>query len=112
MSTNAIGKPGDELMIIDKSLIASIRWNKELGIKLKLLRGQESMQSLAKRAGCAYQLIQHLERGEYPEASGRNSPPTVSTEKLEAVCDALSISVEDFLGCPLVKVPQEVRYIA
>lgn len=112
MSTNAIGKPGDELMIIDKSLIASIRWNKELGIKLKLLRGEESMQSLAKRAGCAYQLIQHLERGEYPEASGRNSPPTVSTEKLEAVCDALSISVEDFLGCPLVKVPQEVRYIA
>lgn len=112
MSTNAIGKPGDELMIIDKSLIASIRWNKELGIKLKLMRGEESMQSLAKRAGCAYQLIQHLERGEYPEASGRNSPPTVSTEKLEAICEALSISVENFLGCPLVKIPQEVRYIA
>ncbi|GEM_PF-6889065 len=55
------------LMIIDKSLIASIRWNKELGLKLKYLRGNESMQSFAKRASCAYQLIQHLERGEYPQ---------------------------------------------
>ncbi|AUB35603.1 DNA topoisomerase I [Nostoc flagelliforme CCNUN1] len=74
MSTNAIGELGDELMIIDKSLIASIRWNKELGRKLKILRGTESMQSLAKRAGCAYQLIQHLERGEYPESSPRTYP--------------------------------------
>jgi transcriptional regulator with XRE-family HTH domain len=109
MSTNAIGEIGDELMIINKSLIASIRWNKELGIKLKFLRGNESMQSLAKRANCAYQLIQHLERGEYPETSGRNSPPTISLEKLEAICHALSITIEDFLGCPLVKMPQKIR---
>ncbi|MBO3463116.1 MAG: helix-turn-helix domain-containing protein [Aetokthonos hydrillicola CCALA 1050] len=112
MSTNAIGEPGDELMIIDKNLIASIRWNKELGTKLKALRGDESMQSLAKRAGCAYQLIQHLERGEYPEASGRNSPPSISLEKLEDICQALSISVENFLECPLVKIPQKLRNIA
>ncbi|MBD2535669.1 hypothetical protein H6G97_42420 [Nostoc flagelliforme FACHB-838] len=45
MSTNSIGELGNELMIIDKSLIASIRWNKELGRKLKILRGTESMQS-------------------------------------------------------------------
>ena len=109
MSTNAIGEPGDELMIIDKNMIASICWNKELGTKLKTLRGQESMQSLAKRAGCVYQLIQHLERGEYPPESGRNSPPTISLKKLEAICQALSIEVEDFLGCPLVKVPQKIQ---
>jgi len=99
-------------MIIDKKLIASIRWNKELGAKLKFLRGDESMQSLAKRALCAYQLIQHLERGEYPPLSGRNSPPSISLEKLEAICQALSISVEDFLGCPMVKIPQKIRNIA
>ncbi|MEJ1930857.1 helix-turn-helix transcriptional regulator [Nostoc sp. NIES-2111] len=112
MCTNPIGELGNELMIIDKSLIASIRWNKELGKKLKILRGTESMQSLAKRAGCAYQLIQHLERGEYPESSPRNSAPTVSTEKLEGICQALSITIEDFLGCPLVKLPQKFRDIA
>ncbi|MBW4674732.1 MAG: helix-turn-helix domain-containing protein [Desmonostoc geniculatum HA4340-LM1] len=112
MSTNAIGELGNELMIIDKSLIASIRWNKQLGAKLKALRGGESMQSLAKRADCAYQLIQHLERGEYPETSQRNSPPTVSTEKLESICQALSISIEDFLECPLVKLPQKITDIA
>ncbi len=112
MSTNTIGDLGNELMIIDKSLIASIRWNKELGAKLKTLRGKESMQSLAKRAGCAYQLIQHLERGEYPESSPRNSAPTVSVEKLEAICQELSISIEDFLECPLVKLPQKIKAAA
>ncbi|BAY35655.1 hypothetical protein NIES2107_75670 (plasmid) [Nostoc carneum NIES-2107] len=112
MSTNPIGELGNELMIIDKSLIASIRWNKELGKKLKILRDKESMQSLAKRAGCAYQLIQHLERGEYPQSSPRDSAPTVSTEKLEAICQALSVSLEDFLGCPLVKLPQKIKDIA
>jgi transcriptional regulator with XRE-family HTH domain len=112
MSTNTIGDLGNELMIIDKSLIASIRWNKELGAKLKSLRGKESMQSLAKRAGCAYQLIQHLERGEYPESSPRNSAPTVSVEKLEAICQELSISIEDFLECPLVKLPQKIKTAA
>jgi transcriptional regulator with XRE-family HTH domain len=112
MSTNTIGDLGNELMIIDKSLIASIRWNKELGAKLKTLRGKESMQSLAKRAGCAYQLIQHLERGEYPESSPRNSAPTVSVEKLEAICQELSISIEDFLECPLVKLPQKIQSVA
>ncbi|BAY22858.1 hypothetical protein NIES2100_26220 [Calothrix sp. NIES-2100] len=112
MSTNPIGELGNELMIIDKSLIASIRWNKELGKKLKILRDKESMQSLAKRAGCAYQLIQHLERGQYPQSSPRDSAPTVSTEKLEAICQALSVSIEDFLGCPLVKLPQKIKDIA
>ncbi|WP_414584323.1 helix-turn-helix domain-containing protein [Scytonema sp. PCC 10023] len=46
------------------------------------------------------------------KTSGRNSPPTISLEKLEAICQALSITVEDFLGCPLVKMPQKIRETA
>ncbi|WP_404824194.1 helix-turn-helix domain-containing protein [Nostoc flagelliforme] len=42
----------------------------------------------------------------------RNSAPTVSTEKLEGICQALSIKIEDFLGCPLVKLPQKIQNIA
>lgn len=63
MIVNGNGESSKELIMIDKELIASIRWNKQLGAKLKAMRGKESMQSLAARAGCAYQLIQHLERG-------------------------------------------------
>ncbi|MBW4512489.1 MAG: helix-turn-helix domain-containing protein [Scytonematopsis contorta HA4267-MV1] len=115
MLNNEIGKPGDELMIINRKLIASVRWDKELGEKLRSMRGKESMQSLAKRAGCAYQLIQHLERGGYPEPKDDgNLPPqaSVSMEKLEGICNALSIRVETFLKCPLVVVPLENKNIA
>ena len=88
MPTNAIGEPGDELMIIDKKLIASIRWNKELGAKLKFLRGDESMQSLAKRALCAYQLIQHLERGDIE----RHPSPTFAIIDSQSVKSAAMVS--------------------
>ncbi len=112
MIVNSVGGSSEELMIIDKELIASIRWNKQLGVKLKAMRGKESMQSLAARSGCAYQLIQHLERGEYPDSSGRNTPPSVSMDKLEGICGALGTRVEDFLECPLVKIPPKFQNIA
>jgi transcriptional regulator with XRE-family HTH domain len=112
MPTNQIGEASNELIIIDKKIIASIRWNKQFGAKLKAMRGKESMQSLALRAGCTYQLIQHLERGEYPDSSERNSPPSVSMEKLEGICNAMNVSVEEFLECPLVKMPANNKDIA
>lgn len=95
------GESGDKFINIDKQLIGSIRWNKNLGTKLRLMRGKESMQSIAARVGCAYQLIQHLERGEYPNSSERNVVPTVPMDKLERICSALNTCVEDFLECPV-----------
>ena len=98
----------EELLIMSKTLIASVWWTKEMGERLKILRGQESMASLAKRAGCSYQSIQHLERGEYTVDERKGLKPTVSWEKLEAICKALDISVEDFLQVQLVKNPKKV----
>ncbi|RUS94955.1 hypothetical protein DSM106972_092060 [Dulcicalothrix desertica PCC 7102] len=111
MIVNGISESSEELIIINKQLISSIRWNKQLGAKLRAMRGKESMQSLAARAGCAYQLIQHLERGEYPSSIEKTTPPSVSMEKLEGICGALSTSVEDFLECPSVKIPPKFQNI-
>lgn len=105
----SISELSKELVIVDKELISSIRWNKKLGTKLKTMRGKESMQSLAARAGCVYQLIQHLERGEYPNSAHKNTPPSISMEKLEGICGALNISIEDFLECPSVKIPPKFQ---
>lgn len=112
MTVNGIGEPSEELIIINKQLIGSIRWNKQLGTKLRAMRGKETMQSLAARAGCAYQLIQHLERGEYPSSSERNIPLGISIEKLEGICGALNTSVEDFLECPSIKIPPKFKNIS
>jgi transcriptional regulator with XRE-family HTH domain len=102
----------EELLIMSKTLIASVWWTKEMGERLKILRGEESMASLAKRAGCSYQSIQHLERGEYTIEERKGLKPSVSWEKLEGICKALEISVEDFLQVQLVKNPKKVTLIA
>ncbi|WP_193200754.1 helix-turn-helix transcriptional regulator [Nostoc sp. MG11] len=101
----------EELLIMSKTLIASVWWTKEMGERLKLLRGEESMASLAKRAGCSYQSIQHLERGEYTVEERKGLKPSVSWEKLEGICKALEISVEDFLQVQLVKNPRKITLI-
>ncbi|MBD2458767.1 helix-turn-helix transcriptional regulator [Nostoc sp. FACHB-87] len=104
--------PEEELLIMSKTLIASVWWTKEMGERLKILRGEESMASLAKRAGCSYQSIQHLERGEYTIEERKGLKPSVSWEKLEGICKALDITVEDFLQVQLVKNPKNMPPIA
>ncbi|MBW4457579.1 MAG: helix-turn-helix domain-containing protein [Nostoc indistinguendum CM1-VF10] len=110
-SSNDVGKEknqGEKLLIMSTTVIASIWWTKEMGQRLKKLRGGEPMTSLAERAGCTYQLIQHLERGEYKMEKRKTVKPSVSWEKLESICKALDTSVEDFLQVELVKKPEKI----
>lgn len=98
----------EKLLIMSTTVIASIWWTKEMGQRLKKLRGGEAMTSLAERAGCTYQLIQHLERGEYKMEKRKTVKPSVSWEKLESICKALNTSVEDFLQVELVRKPEKI----
>jgi DNA-binding Xre family transcriptional regulator len=101
--------PGSEsLFIMPPNLIASIYWDVSKGQRLKSLRGRESMQSLAKRAGVAWQLIQRLEKSLPNSSSKSGKPPTVTWETLESLCRALSVRVEDFLQIQTIRDPKNL----
>lgn len=98
-------KDNEDLLIVPPNLIASIYWNTSKGKRLEILRGKESMQSLANRAGIAWQLIQRLEKNQSSSSSKSGKPPSITWETLESLCRALSISVEDFLQIQAIKNP-------
>ena len=66
MSTN--------LFITDTTdFIASIHWDRLKAIRLKALRGNDSMQTLAEKAGVSQQLIQRLEKNQVSPPADRVS---------------------------------------
>ena len=100
MSTN--------LFITDTTdFIASIHWDRLKAIQLKALRGNDSMQTLADRAGVSHQLIQRLEKNQVSPTSRSGKAPTVAWTTLEAICRGLSVPITDFLHIQVVRVSKE-----
>ncbi|MEH2151414.1 helix-turn-helix domain-containing protein [Nostoc sp.] len=74
--------------------VVSVVWNQDRGGVLKQLRGKKSRQRLADeiaaRGGeCSHQNLKKLEYGE---------SESVSLKVLESICNALQISVSEFLS--------------
>ena len=84
--------------------IASIHWDISRANRLKALRGDDSMQALADRAGVSHQLIQRLEKNQVSPTSRSGKSPTVAWTTLEAICKGLSVSITDFLCIQTVQV--------
>ena len=102
MSTN--------LFITDTTdFIASIHWDRLKATRLKALRGNDSMQTLADRAGVSHQLIQRLEKNQVSPTSRSGKSPTVAWTTLEAICKGLSVSITDFLCIQTVQVSKDFR---
>ena len=100
MSTN--------LFITDTTdFIASIHWDRLKATRLKALRGNDSMQTLAEKAGVSQQLIQRLEKNQVSSASRSGKAPTVAWATLEAICRGLSVPITDFLHIQVVQVSKE-----
>lgn len=87
--------------------IASIYWDSLKGQRLKALRGKESPKSLADRAGLSRQLIERLEKNQASSTTRSRKCPVVVWRTLEALCGALSISVEDFLQVQSIRNPKD-----
>ena len=100
MSTN--------LFITDTTdFIASIHWDRPKASRLKALRGDDSMQTLAEKAGVSQQLIQRLEKNQISPASRLGKSPTVAWTTLEAICRGLSVPITDFLNIQVVQVSKD-----
>ena len=100
MSTN--------LFITDTTdFIASIYWDRLKATRLKALRGNDSMQTLADRAGVSHQLIQRLEKNQVSPTSRSGKSPTIAWTTLEAICKGLSVSITDFLHIQVVQVSKD-----
>lgn len=56
MPTNMISELSEELMMVNKTLIASNRWSKQQGANLKAMRGKESIQSCFGTQGLCLQV--------------------------------------------------------
>jgi DNA-binding Xre family transcriptional regulator len=87
--------------------IDRIRWDESKANRLKALRGDDSVQSLADRTGISQQLINRLEKNQTSPTSRSGKPPTVAWETLEAMCTGLSVSVADFLQIQVVSVSKD-----
>ena len=98
------------LFITDTTdFIASIHWDRLKATRLKALRGNDSMQTLADRAGVSHQLIQRLEKNQVSPTSRSGKSPTVAWTTLEAICKGLSVSITDFLCIQTVQVSKDFR---
>ena len=89
--------------------IASIHWDRLNATRLNALRGDDSMQTLADRAGVSHQLIQRLEKNQVSPTSRSGKSPTVAWTTLEAICKGLSVSITDFLCIQTVQVSKDFR---
>jgi DNA-binding Xre family transcriptional regulator len=87
--------------------IDRIRWDESKANRLKALRGDDSVQSLADRTGISQQLINRLEKNQVSPTSLTGKPPTVAWETLKAICKGLSVSVEEFLWIQVVTVSKD-----
>ena len=87
--------------------IASIHWDALKAGRLKALRGDDSQQALADRAGVSPQLIQRLEKNQVSPTSRLRKPPTVAWTTLEAICRGLSVPITDFLNIQVVQVSKD-----
>ena len=100
MSTN--------LFITDTTdFIASIYWDRLKATRLKALRGDDSQETLADRAGVSQQLIQRLEKNQVSPTSRSGKSPTVAWATLEAICRGLSIPITDFLHIQVVRISKD-----
>lgn len=84
-----------------------VRWDNSKASRLKALRGDNSVQSLANRTGISQQLINRLEKNQISPTSRSGKPATVAWETLESICKGLSVSVEEFLWIQVVPVSKE-----
>ena len=100
MSTNLFITPTTDF-------IASIHWDRLKATRLKALRGNDSMQTLADRAGVSHQLIQRLEKNQVSPTSRSGKSATVAWTTLEAICKGLSVPITDFLLIQVVQVSKE-----
>ena len=86
---------------------AGIYWDETKADRLKALRGDQSMQTLADRTGVSRLLIRRLEKNLVSPTSRSGRPVIVGRETLEAICNGLSISLVDFLQIHEVTIPKD-----
>lgn len=98
------------LFVASSDLVASIAgvyWDESKASRLKALRGEESMQSLADRTGVSRLLIRRLEKNLISPTSKSGKPAIVGRETLEAICNGLSVSLVDFLQLHKITIPKD-----
>lgn len=88
---------------IDLTEIATVYWDKQHGERLRLIRGNHSMQSVVEQIKEKYnysttkQYIQMLERPVSPKAS-----KTVSFTLLRYICEVVGADVRDLYDSPKI----------
>ncbi|MDJ0734873.1 MAG: hypothetical protein QNJ47_12525 [Nostocaceae cyanobacterium] len=83
--------------MLDVKYVASIYWNKELGGRLKLLRGGRSVRAISEKTAELGERISHqyIHMLEDPERYD-NSASTVSFQKISVLLKALDSNIENF----------------
>ncbi len=91
--------------MLDTRYIASIYWDKELGEKLKALRGARSVRAISEKTAIAGERISHqyIHMLEDPERYD-HSASTVSFQKISVLLEALGSGIEDFFDTAITTV--------
>jgi DNA-binding Xre family transcriptional regulator len=87
------------ILMVPVQYISHLRWDKELGERLKALRGKIPRRELATRVqehgqDCSHQYIQKLEMG---------NAGSVSLEIIQAICDVLEVKLGQLIPTLLVQ---------
>ncbi|MBD2491711.1 hypothetical protein [Aulosira sp. FACHB-615] len=87
------------IIMLDTKYVASIYWDKELGERLKVLRGNNSVRSISEKTAELGERISHqyIHMLEDPERYD-NSASTVSFPKISVLLKALNSSIEEFFS--------------
>jgi hypothetical protein len=84
-------------IMLDTKYVASIYWDKELGERLKGLRGSNSVRAISEKTADLGERISHqyIHMLEEPERYD-NSASTVSFTKISVLLKALDSNIEEF----------------
>lgn len=93
LNDNIEEKHPQTTLMVPLSCVSRLKWNSELGEKLKSLRGKTSRRELAEKLKEDGHPLSHQSLQKYEE--GRAD--SISPELLNALCDALNIDLDEFL---------------
>ena len=86
--------------MIDSRYVATVKWDKELGERLRILRGEMSRRELSQRTEeigrlVTHQYIQQLEQPQHQLNRINSEYLTVSWDVIQVLCSALKIEITD-----------------
>ncbi|GJD19134.1 hypothetical protein RIVM261_040900 [Rivularia sp. IAM M-261] len=92
-------------IMLDTKYVASIYWDKELGERIKVLRGGRSVRAISEKTAelgerISHQYIHMLEEPERYE----HSASTVSFQKISVLLKVLDTNIEDFFDIAITVV--------